>query len=138
MMRPTDSGEKVMLTLHVPPAASELPQVVFEMLYSPLAVIAPMVRALPLVFVTVMVCAPLVAPSAALNVRLVSLKEIGAFTVPVPVAANATTSGIPPVALSVITIEPSSVVAVGCTCTAMVQNFPGFNVTFRQGAVFAT
>ena len=99
---------------------------------------APMVTTLPLVFVTVTFWTALVPPVAVLNVRPVPLSERGAFAMPDPLADNATTSGIPPAALCVITMDPLSVAAVGCTCALTVQYFFGAIAAVKQLPVLIT
>ena len=81
-----------------------------------------MVTALALVLVTVMVCATLVVPLNALNVRLVLLREIGAVgAVPDSFDVSFTTSGTALGALSVMMMAPSSAADVGVTVTVTMQ-----------------
>ncbi len=98
----------------------------------------PSVTVLPLVLVTVMVWVALVPPVTTLNVRLVLLREMGAFVLPVVVVESFTTSGRPLGALSVMMMAPLSVGDVGCTCTLTVQNFAWAIGVVKQVPVLIT
>ena len=98
-----------------------------------------MVTALPLVLVTVTLWLGLVPPATVfLKVSDVLLSESGEFELPVPLAERATASGVPLLALSVITMAPLAVACVGCTWTLTVQLAFGLRAPLRHVPVFTT